>query len=189
MKRMIFLLALVGTLGVVAAEVDSYLYWMIPDTATGTERGGTDISGDYMAKVVAFSGSEWAETGGTYLDIWSSANGGLGSLVASSEVNDFGVGVTISAGRYNVPYFAGVTDGIGNDWTYFVELYHDNKVVAHSEGLLYSEAGYAVFDGIGIPTAQWMPTTFVPAPEPSSGLLLLLGVAGLALRRRKQIKA
>ena len=185
MKRMIFLLALAGTLGVAVAE-DSYLYWMIPKYAEGTQRGGTGISGEYKAKVVAFEGSEWAETGGTYLDIWSSANGGLGSLVSSAEG---GAGVDVTINTYNVPYFAGVTDGIGMDWTYFVELYHDNKVVAHSEGLLYSEAGYAVFDGITMPTTQWMPAAFVPAPEPSSGLLLLLGVAGLALRRRKQIAA
>lgn len=188
MKRLVLLLTLAGTLGVFAAESDSYLYWMIPDTATGTERGGTDISGDYMAKVVAFSGREWAETGGTYLDIWSSSDGGLGSLVSSGAGQ--GVAVTITPGTYNVPYFAGIGNGIGMDWTYFVELYHDSKVVAHSEGLPYSEASYAVLEGMKMPSAdQWMPATFVPAPEPSSGLLLLLGVAGLALRRRKQIAA
>ena len=37
-------------------------------------------------------------------------------------------------------------------------------------------------DGTGAKTT-WMATT-TPIPEPTSGLLLLLGVAGLALRRR-----
>ena len=35
------------------------------------------------------------------------------------------------------------------------------------------------------PVAPWMPTSYV-VPEPSSGLLLLVGAALLALRRRKR---
>ena len=47
----------------------------------------------------------------------------------------------------------------------------------------YADAAGVSFTDIGLQQANW--TAYSAVPEPTSGLLLLLGVAGLALRRRR----
>lgn len=189
MKKLILLSVLSALLN--ASAEDSYIYWMVPEIATGTARFDQEIAGSsYTAKVLAFEGGEWSESGGKLLSIYTaSADGGLGTLV-----KDGGVSVTIGSDGNNVAYFANIA-GTGTGWTYFVELYNDGGLLvarsADNASLPYSQESIAALSNgtIATPAKLWAPMTFVPAPEPSSGLLLLLGVAGLALRRRKQIAA
>ena len=74
--------------------------------------------------------------------------------------------------------------------SYVFELVSDSGVVAQSASVTEVQA-YITGGGMTAPSLQGMLVVpmALPAPEPSSGLLLLLGVAGLALRRRKQITA
>lgn len=73
------------------------------------------------------------------------------------------------------------------DYFYFIELVNENG------GLMgyYSLGGYAALtdyivsaDQQIISRSPWSKTDYKAIPEPTSGLLLLLGVAGLALRRK-----
>lgn len=188
MKKLILLSVLSALLDASAAE-DSYIYWMVPEIANGTARFDQPIGGSYTAKVLAFKGGEWSESGGTPLPIFTApADGGLGNPVEG------GVPVTIGSGANNVAYFANIAD-TGDGWTYFVELYNDGGLLlarsADEASLFYSQESIAALSNgtIATPAKLWAPMTFVPAPEPSSGLLLLIGCAALALRRRKQIAA
>lgn len=189
MKKLLFFLALAGTVGATAASTDSYIYWMVDKNATGTEIGGDSIDGQkYMAKVVALDSKvSWTDQmdGKTYLNLYSIDN------TASSIDGNIGVEVGIGSavtGIQNLQYFANVT-GYLTGYTYFVELWNEGGVVARSEGLPYEQASIAALADISTPGMLWAPMTFVAAPEPNSALLLLIGCATLALRRRKQIVA
>ena len=198
MKKLVLLFALAGTLGVSAAETgaDSYIYWMVPEVASGQggHWGGElfNLDGNnYTAKIAAFApNTEWTEGGAAnYLTIFSSS--------ADNGFTRKGDGVGVTIGADNVPYFASIAGASGSGWTYFVELWNDGvnggegQLVARSSaGLLYSEANIVALSGLSAPgMAAWAPQTFVPVPEPNSALLLLIGCATLALRRRKQVVA
>ena len=188
MKKIAFAaLALMGVVCSSAAE-DSFLYWMVGNSATlGEEKKA--IEGSYNAKVVAIQGTEWVyNAGGAYLDLYydMADQQSFGKMTPDlGSRNDLGV-------VNNLAYFANIGT-TGEGWTYFIELYHDNTIFARSEGLPYSEGAIAtLMEGIQAPTGKlWAVPAFVPAavPEPNSALLMLIGCAALALRRRKQIAA
>ena len=181
MKKLIFLSAFAALLN--ASAEDSYLYWMVPDNATGVE-GFSIADGTYTAKIRAIQNGEWEYGAGQYLNIYSSVNGGLGQVLEN------GATVTFGSNADNLPYFVNLASAVGENWKYFVEIYNDSGIFARSD-LPYSQESIVTLAGIGTPGKLLAPATFVPAavPEPNSALLMLIGCAALALRRRKQIAA
>lgn len=75
------------------------------------------------------------------------------------------------------------------------EAYAEGAVVAYltnGEDYFFQNSGTRHFDGQNVGhdftfeiEGSDSPTTFAAVPEPTSGLLLLLGVAGLALKRKR----
>ena len=176
MKKSIFLAVLLAAIG--ASASDSYLYWMV--TTTGTK--GADSFDYNYARIKAVDGGTE-----TYLSIYEAdfdqplEVGGV-SGVSKSTVDDY-AGFGSSAGFY--ASLAGINLSTAS---FIVELYNDDgKFLAQSfnDGSYGTVSGMIYNGGISIPPAMpWKAGSF-DIPEPSSGLLMLLGMAGLALRRKK----
>ena len=191
MKRLFLMVCAVSALTALAAE-DSYLYWMVGDDAVVNDAQGekVDFSWSMMtAKVVAYDSSTWPSGGSVVPLSLYAQNQQTGAL---SPVADNVVTLTGD----NSPYYAFIGSGVQAPvWSYFIELYNDGKFFARSEkGLDYMTAvsgdylrGSDLKPGEGLWSVSQFTTT--AAPEPNSALLMLIGCAALALRRRKQIAA
>lgn len=175
MKKIFFTLAVVFAM-ITVAKADSYLYWMIDDS----DKRFSSL--DYTS--LSFK----VKTGdGVYATItfYDEIGGGTGYSSLSKEQ------VESIAG--NATLFADVTNYEPNAVTYYIELFNDSPYsqVAYSEISSAEAASYiASFDpanpsGFIPASATWS----APAPEPTSGLLMLLGMAALGLKRRKMTNA
>ena len=197
--RLAALAAVVLTAGVASAEGSDVLYWMIDDSATVD---GTAIS-TFLTNYEIPDGSAFAArirvTGGnitedTFLDLYLPGYGvdvGGGEYgVEFSEVGGYwGAGVPTGNQSPSGDYSAGSLE-----YSFIVELGNidssDNwTTVATSASATYSSLGayiHQTFDMNPSSMAVWTPTNFSAVPEPSSGLLMTIGFALLALRRKRK---
>lgn len=176
MKTFIALVALTLAFGV---QADSYLYWMVGDSVT-LKDGATESD---------FSGFKTVAVG--VLDNATGKNAGYLSLYGMNGESTSGA----TGADKGAPYLAGIGSGYKTGYSFYIELYNDKGIwVGRSEDMLDYNSASKFFEyfGTSTPVAKaWAPTTFTTAavPEPSSALLMLLGCAGLALKRKKQAKA
>lgn len=164
MKKVFFLTALLGS--VVALAEDSYLYWMV-DSATASSMANADY-----AKIRDANGSG-------YLNIY---NEGFGSLaqaqaVSGSEIKD--------AADWGEGFYAGIPTGTTLPTDFIVELYNEGGTFL-GQSVMSGIAASALYNGgMAVPVATASSFSSFAIPEPSSGLLMLVGCAMLGLRRRK----
>ena len=191
MKKLFLMVCAVSALTASAAE-DSYLYWMVADEITVLDAQGVavDFSWDKVtAKVVAYDSSTWpGDRSVRPLSLYGQ-NQGTGALDPVS-------GNAVKLTGDNSAYYAYIGSCVQAPvWSYFIELYNDQGFIGRSsEGLDYATAvsrDYLMGSDLKPGMGTWNVSQFttVPAPEPNSALLLLIGCAALALRRRKQIAA
>lgn len=206
LRRVAFAASILAA-GVASAGESDVLYWMIDDSATVTKWDGSQVSlTDYFSDPeVAASGSDFAArirvTGGdiqegqdVFLDLYVP---GYGLDVGGGE---YGVGFSTVSSYWGAGVPAGNQSPSGDysagtpEYCFIVELGNidssDNwTTVAWSAATGYSSLGAYIHQSFGLnPSAMavWTPTSFAsPVPEPSSGLLALLGFAFLALRRKE----
>ena len=190
----------------VASAGDDVLYWMIDNSATVEKDGVTSTISSFFESYDAPDGSAFAArvrvTGGdiqdgqdVFLDLYIPGYGldkGGGEYgVEFSEVGGYwGAGVPTGNQSPSGDYSAGTPE-----YSFIVELGNidssDNwTTVATSAAATYSSLGNYIHQTFDINPGQiavWAPTAFsVPVPEPSSGLLTLIGFAFLALRRKRK---
>ena len=144
-----------------------YLYWMVDETH--------DTDQYQFAYATVKTGDS------SYLNLYDQS-GDTGSYkFYISDYATANTGLSTSAG------YAGLGDGNYSDSTFLFELWnqYDEKVGWKSVG--YSALAGNIFANTQSGSGS---TPFVVSnviPEPTSGMLLLIGIAGLALRRRKQL--
>ena len=148
-----------------SADVDSYLYWMVGDTVKWDTTYFT--SADPEATVDYDYAKVSADGGATYLNLYDTS-GSLGM----AELDKGEVGM---AGFSSSPAFS----------SFLIELYNESDQKVGWTTLPYSRELAYIYSN---PTEAGSPSVFTVTsviPEPTGGLLLLLGLSGLALRRRR----
>lgn len=173
MKKLILSALMLLSCEVIFAEgtEDMYLYWMIGDNATydGKSAGAAGLSG-YNARV-SF------DDGATYLYLYEDV--GAATLGKSTTFDNVKGLDTIAA----------FSSSEAVSKSFFVELYNEaaGSTTYRSDAVAYSALSSYIssMEGMAQPADTYVFTTFQSVPEPTSGLLLLLGVAGLALKRKR----
>ena len=190
--------------GVSFAEED-VLYWMIDSNASITTDAGSGSTatiksffeniGTYFPDISVDSSAFAARvrvTGGditedTFLNLYIPGYGVDSGEVEFSDVGGYwGAGVPTGnqspLGDYGSPEYSFMIE-LGN-----IDSSDNWTTVATGAATSYSSLGdyiHATFDINPGQLAVWTPTQFTAVPEPSGGLLTLMGVALLALRRRR----
>lgn len=160
MKKLIVAVAILAGLQFSAAA--DILYWQVPAGAYVEQRFGTDYG--YTKLYAMVNGDEVSLNQGG----WSYAPSMHDATPAQVAEADF--------------------SGISPD-SFFVEYYnYENQVLGHSHTFSLAslaKSGYVSAGGNPptVATGVWTPTFIIP--EPTSGMLMLLGFAGLALRRKR----
>lgn len=177
---------------------DEYLYWTIAQDATliSVSGGSSLISdGSYYAKVgYADIGADATKEGlQGYLNLYEQPGDtkvindrGLenDSAIATQDNGDI-------AGIQNASVFASFRSISASNYSYWIELLNEaGSVEGYASLGTYSDLSDYIssMKGMALPSLTFTAKVF-HAPEPSSGLLLVLGCAALALRRRKMQKA
>ena len=169
MKRLLLVLLAAFS---VSAFADTYMYWMVGDEIT---LDGQAFSGYTSAKVGIKT--DGGGRSGEYLNLYA-WDQSLGTDTYMATPGD------------NSALYANITGMTGK--TFYIELFNGDKTVGFSEEMSYNNAlAYSTSFGMDKPVSiPWMTIGFSSVvPEPNSAMLMLVGCAMLAIRRRKMQKA
>ena len=171
MKKLMILAALACA---TMARAD-YLYWSVDL--------GNDSTYSFNYATIRAKGSD------SFLSLYSSANDA--SMGTQLYTEGYGDGGSYAVGTKAGPTYAGLGSyGIGS--SFVVELWAEGETKADTSLVGWSYLSYAdVLDSIYKPmsTTTLSPYTITASqvvPEPTSGLLALLGLSVLALRRKQK---
>lgn len=196
MKRSV--LACVAVIGMASASSAGVLYWQVNDNPTSIK----DVNGDTPSTAVSDNFTNWNTAKIAYYssDTTSSSPNTTGTAQSFTPATASDVSLTQVAktDATSDKFALTVSDSSYSSGVFYIELYNGNTLVGRSkEYLTYDSAKQTftahdsndVFDGKlsffdGIKTWNGG-SAYVAVPEPTSGIMLLLGAALLGLRRRR----
>ena len=191
------------TAGVSSGGENDVLYWMVDDSAQVTKDGTSQSISDFFSDYMSSS------------DNWSATDSSFSARIrvtGGDVTGDVFLGL-YGRDEYNVPYIESGELGMafnqspsGNysagdpEYSFIVEIgnvvWDENsgtaswvETVATSAAAAYSTLGAYIHQTFDINPGQmavWTETSFNAVPEPSSGLLTVIGFAFLALRRKRK---
>lgn len=152
---------------------DQYLYWMIDQSSS------SETIEFFYAQLYADNG-----TARVALEITDGTTASPYVLPSDFDKPPEGVGT------YTDPTYSQLVGYLGSDYSsysFYVELFDgSDNLLGASQSVAYNDLKSYIYSNLSldghIPYA-FVPT--VPVPEPTSGLLVSLGLALLALRRRR----
>lgn len=176
MKKLILSMVMVAAFAAIADETYQALYWQVT----------ADSLGEYA-------------TGASYANLYATINDSTVSVPSSPanasgfvELNRTGGGTLDDGLNTWAVNLSGWNGGSSLDGAmFFVELFNEGGSIAKSEGISYANLKSYLdmnYSGSGVPktaTGAAVFSGYAAVPEPTSGLLMLLGIAGLALRRKR----
>lgn len=183
MKKLMIMLAAVAMAVVVqAASVSWSTVAMFDDTGAGTKVKDGAMVYVYLMDKTTYDGLSdiWASYGADVKAGGKTAAnvGGTKTGKYTSKANVYAPNETAVA---NTTYYAVViaTFGTGDDMKYYAEK---TAVTTGDDDNGSFSAGIGKLDSASAAASNWQSAA---VPEPTSGLLLLMGMAGLALRRKR----
>lgn len=151
--------------------------------AAGTAYGIGSKNADSMSNQITSYSAVWSYvitlTHGTDTDTISGTLGSgdfasrmINEVGLSSTIFDLGSGESSRTIDYSIVITGNLTDGLNKDWTI-------------TSDAIVGSVSYAGIGDVAFSTAGPAGWSTAAVPEPTSGLLMLVGLAGLALRRRR----
>ena len=173
----------------------SYLIWQVNSSDASSIDGWNaaivyEVSGATSESITAWNGNK--------IDPMSGANAvGDNHLVTGTTLGS-NIGSPVATMPAGVSVAADITDiSGGNGYAYYIELVNYdfsantiNRVYARSDAQSYTSLSGSITDSLSITTianvTPWHGGNYSAVPEPTSGLMLLLGAAMLGLRRKNR---
>ena len=156
-------LLMAGALTAVADEYPAYFYWNVSDSVA-----------DFSYAQLRLSG------GDTYFKIGDTDY----TMVGAETTGGATLGQTTGTVAANLGLYA------TSDYSFLVEVFgEDDGLLAYSDAMSYDQlyaGGFIYADMSSIATGASYGVSVSNVPEPTSGCLFLLGLAALALRRKRQ---
>ncbi len=181
MKKLLAMAAILGL--ALTASADLMLYWTIELDSDGKVTGNAgDAVKNFYTKTM---GEDFTYPSVVYAQILA-AKSTDGSSVPTDGYTALDGVIAGSSSDTNITGYTGDFDA------YIVRLYNANEEIAFSDPIAYSSliangTGY-IYDELSMKAGTAMALNglnFTATPEPTGGLLTLLGLAALALRRRR----
>ena len=162
----IFSVLAIALAATAARAEDSYLYWMV----SGANYNNSAIEFAYATIK--------AEGGDSYLNLYApgATDSSISALASTAYPN--GMSSSTDGGAFAKFDYSSAT-------TFLVELWNANNTVVGWQSYSYDDWQNFVYTSTGAGSASPLTVSAV-VPEPTSGLLMLFGLAGLALRRKRR---